>query len=85
MANSGMTSTYEEPTVMWRVRHKDGRSAHAVIVPRGTKTVAVWFIHGTAQESREFRTLHGAVRWLERELLKLQVWGWPVWNPIPRV
>ena len=85
MAYSRMASTYEEAIVMWRVRHSDGRSAHAVIVPHGAKTMAVWFIHGSPQEFREFRTQHGAIRWLERELVKLQVSGWPLWDPIPRV
>lgn len=76
-----MRSTYDEPTVMWRVRHSDGRSAHAVIVPLGPKTAVLWFILGSPQESREFNTLHGAIRWVERQLVKLQASGWRLWEP----
>jgi hypothetical protein len=63
-------------TVMWRLRHPDGNEAYAVISPKGSQVAALCFVVGKLQEARTCRTLHGAVRWLERKLVKLQIAGW---------
>jgi len=71
-------STYNEATVMWRLRHRDGRTGHAVIIPTGSKASALWFIVGVLQKAREFRTWRGAIEWLddERETLETSGWSW---------
>src|SRR5438874_1895715 len=35
-------TTYSQPTTLWRLRHADGRQAHALIVPRWSDASAVW-------------------------------------------
>ncbi len=76
MPDISATSIYREPTVMWHLQHDDGRVAHGVIVSRGSKASAIWFVRGSPQDTRDFNTWHGAIRWLERVLVKLQMTGW---------
>lgn len=62
---------------MWRLRHStDGRRAYSVIVPHGATATAGWFCQGLPQESRNFATWHGAMRWLDAKLATLQRHGW---------
>ena len=79
VAQLPLKSTYAEPTVMWRLRNStDGRRAYSVIVPHGSKARAGWFSQGLPQESRDFATWHGAMRWLDAKLVTLQLHGWHV-------
>jgi hypothetical protein len=70
------TSTYAEPTVMWRLRHKDGRVANAIIVPQGVRAYAAWFILGHLEQGRHCATWHDAVIWIEQVHLTLKTCGW---------
>jgi hypothetical protein len=70
------TSTYAEPTVMWRLRHKDGRVASAIIVPQGVKAYAGWFILGRLEEARYCATWHDAIVWIEHVRVRLAAAGW---------
>ena len=73
------SSTYAEPTIMWRLRNSDdGRDAYSVIVPHGSKATAGWFSQGIPQESSDFATWRDAIRWLEAKLVTLQLHGWHV-------
>lgn len=82
VAQPSVKSTYSEPTVMWRLRNSDdGRRAFSVIAPQGSKATAGWFSQGIPQESREFSTWHGAIRWVEAKLVTLQLHGWHVDEP----
>jgi hypothetical protein len=73
-------STYAEPTVMWRLKHRDGRTAHSLIIPSGSKATAIWFISGAAQKARDFRTWRGAIDWLNDERATLETSGWSWWE-----
>jgi hypothetical protein len=75
-----LKSTYNEPTVMWRLRHLDGRTAHSLIVPNRAKASALWFIEGVPQKARDFRTWRRAIEWLDDELTTLQISGWSRWE-----
>jgi hypothetical protein len=70
------TSTYAEPTVMWRLRHKDGRVASAIIAPQGVKAYAGWFILGRLEEARHCDSWHSAITWVEQVRLRLTSSGW---------
>jgi len=72
--------TLNATEVTWQLQHPDGRRAHAIILPTGPTVSAIWFLDGREQTSRSFATTHGAIRWLERELVKLQVAGWLFWT-----
>lgn len=79
----GMRSAQHGTTIQWRLRDAGGKEAHAVISPEGTQVAALWFILGDLQETRSFRTPHGAMRWLERKLVKLQLAGWSLFYAQP--
>ncbi len=82
MAKLPRKSTYAEPTLMWRLRNADdGRHAYSIIVPNGSKATAGWFSQGMLQESRDFRTWHDAIWWLEEKLMTLQSNGWDPEDP----
>jgi hypothetical protein len=73
---SAMSSTYNEPTVMWRMRHRDGRCAQAVIDPTNSGARALWFVNGHSLEVRDFADWTSAIEWTDR--LRAQQWtvGW---------
>ena len=72
--------TYNEATVMWRLRHADGRSAHAVILPTGSRVFAFWFLLGEAQDSFSFNNWHDAIRWTTAARARLWLEGWRDWE-----
>ena len=77
--------TYIEPTVMWRLKNLDGRTAHALIIPSRTKATALWFISGKPQKARDFRNWRSAIEWLNDERATLETSGWSWWErPAPR-
>jgi hypothetical protein len=82
MSETAFPSTYNEPTVMWRMRHRDGRGAQVVIDPMNGKTQARWFVNGHLLAVREFADWTGAIEWTER--LRTQQWtvGWRVSDDI---
>jgi len=76
MSEIACPSTYNEPTVMWRMRHADGRSAQAVIEPRNNGARALWFVNDHPLDVRYFTDWTGAIDWVDR--LRAQQWavGW---------
>ena len=61
---------------MWRLRHEDGRVAHAVILPQGVKACAAWFILEHPEQGRNFESWHDAITWVEHVRLMLLSAGW---------
>jgi hypothetical protein len=76
MSESALPCTYNAPTVMWRMRHRDGRCAQAVIDPMTSGARALWFVNGHALGIRYFADWTGAIEWTDR--LRAQQWtvGW---------
>jgi hypothetical protein len=76
MSEDALPSTYNEPTVMWRMRHADGRSAQAVIDPANGGPRVLWFVNGHPLGVRYFADLAAAIEWTDR--LRAQQWtvGW---------
>jgi hypothetical protein len=72
--------SYDEPTVMWRMRREDGRSSHAVIDPRQGAATVVWFVNDRPLGWRAFPDWSGALRWSEQ--LRTQNWK-AGWRPMP--
>jgi hypothetical protein len=81
-AMSEIASTYNERTVMFRMRHADGRWAQAVIDPMKSGARAVWFVNGRPLDVRDFADWTRAIEWTER--LRAQQWnvGWRVSDDI---
>jgi hypothetical protein len=68
--------SYDEPTVMWRMRRPGGQSSHAVIAPKASGAVVVWFLNDRPVGYREFADVADALRW--SDLMQRQNWtvGW---------
>ena len=75
--------TYNEPTVMWRMRHRDGRWAQAVIDPTENVARAQWFVNGRPVDGRYFADWTSAIAWTDR--LRALQWavGWRLSDDIP--
>ena len=76
MSEIALPSTYNEPTVMWRMRHADGRCAQAVIEPTNSGTRVLWFVNGHPLEIRSLADWTRAIDWADR--LRAEQWtvGW---------
>jgi hypothetical protein len=76
MSETALPSTYNEPTVMWRMRHADGRCAQAVIEPTNSGTRVLWFVNDHHLGVRHFADWMSAIEWTDR--LQAQQWtlGW---------
>ena len=76
MSEIALPSTYNEPTVMWRMRHRDGRWGQAVIDPMNSGARVLWFVNGQPLGDRYFADWTGAIEWTDR--LRAQQWtvGW---------
>ena len=71
-----LPSTYNEPTVMWRMRRADGCCAHALIDTVEGRARVVWFVNGRPVGERYFDDWTGAIQFTDR--LRAQCWtvGW---------
>jgi hypothetical protein len=76
MASRQIASTYNEPTVMWRMQRGDRQVAQAVIAPAADGASVVWFVNGRPLGMREFSDWTGAIAWSDR--IRHQNWaaGW---------
>lgn len=76
MARRQTASTYNEPTVMWRMRRGEAQVALAVIAPSATGANVVWFVNGHPVGMREFSDWSSAIAWSDR--IRHQNWsaGW---------
>ena len=82
MSENAVPSTYNEPTVMWKMRHRDGRRAQAVIDPMNGRTRALWFVNGHPLSVCYFADWTTAIEWTDR--LRARQWtvGWRVLDDI---
>jgi hypothetical protein len=68
--------SYNEPTTLWRLRHRDGRTARSVVVPRSVNVTAIWFVADAPGAASDFGEWHDAVSWLESTRTELLAIGW---------
>jgi hypothetical protein len=76
MRNSPTASTYNEPTVLWRMRRGERLSAHAEIQPTSSGANVLWFVNSRLLGMREFEDWSDAITWSDR--IRDQNWtvGW---------
>ena len=72
MRKDPLAYTYNEPTVMWRMQHRDGRWAHAVIGLQDHGASVVWFVNGRPLGARDFDDWAAAIQWSDR--MRFQNW-----------
>jgi hypothetical protein len=78
-----LPSTYNEPTVMWRMQRANDSSAHALIDTVEGRPRVVWFVNGRPVGARYFDEWTGAIQWSDR--LRAQYWtvGWRLLSDDP--
>ena len=78
MPDSPTASTYNEPTVMWRMQRPDSLVMHAVIAPTKRGASVMWFVNTRLLGMREFTDWGEAIAWSDR--IRNQNWtaGWRV-------
>jgi hypothetical protein len=83
MSETSQPSTYNEATVMWRMRRADGQQARAVIDPMESGTRVLWFVNGRPLGVRYFDDWTGAIECVDR--LRTQYWtvGWRLADDAP--
>ena len=83
MSEIASPSTYNEPTVMWRMTHRDGRWAQAVFDPLPNGARVQWFVNGRSMAVADFADWTSAIEWSDR--LRAQQWtvGWRLSDDIP--
>jgi hypothetical protein len=76
-------STYNEPTVMWRMRRANDSSAHALIDTVEGRPRVVCFVNSRPVGARYFDDWTSAIQWSDR--LRAQYWtvGWRVLSDDP--
>src|SRR3954469_25388834 len=67
-----LPSTYDEPTVIWRMSRGDNGSTHAVIGPEGAGAWVMWFVNDRPVGVRDFSDWAAALQWCEQ--MRLQNW-----------
>jgi hypothetical protein len=69
-------TTYNEPTVMWRMQRPDNLVMHAVIALTARGASLMWFVNTRLLGMREFTELADAFAWSDR--MRDQNWsaGW---------
>ena len=76
VSHDPLPKTYDEPTVMWRMRRSDGLSAHAVIGFQGAGAWVIWFLNGRPVGIRDFDDWTNALQWSERMQFHNWTVGW---------
>ena len=82
MSETASPSTYNEPTVMWTMRHRAGRDAKIVIEPMTGETRAVWFVNGHLVAARHFADWTAAIEWTDRLREQQRTVGWRISDDI---
>ena len=76
MAQTPPPSTYDDPTVMWRMRRSDGHWTQAVIGLQGCRAWVMWFLDGRPLGIRDFDDWTGAIRWSDQMRAQNWTFGW---------
>ena len=84
MDDIAVPSTYNEPTLMWRMCRGEGRQAQAVIDPRGASVRVVWFVNGRPLGLRDFTDWGSAIKWSDQLKSQYRVVGWRPLDDVDR-
>ena len=68
--------TYGEPAVLWRLRHPDGDTARATLIPGSPASTLVYFVNDEFERGENFDEWGPAVRQAERVKQQLLEDGW---------
>jgi hypothetical protein len=69
-------TTYSEPTVLWTLRHADGRVARATLIPGTPRSTLVWVVDETLDRAENFDDWDLALARAEMTRLALLEEGW---------
>ena len=68
--------TYTEPTLLWRLRHGDGRVVRAMLIPGSPASTLVYFVDDRFEKGENFRDWEPALRKAQAFKETLLAEGW---------
>jgi hypothetical protein len=68
--------TYDEPAVLWRLRHPDGDVARAMLIPGSPTSTLVYFVNDQFERGENFAEWGPAVEQAERVKRQMIGEGW---------
>lgn len=69
-------TTYDEATVMWRMRRGESLTTHAVLRPVGEAAWVTWYVNNHPIGVRQFGDWSAALQWSDRMLFQNWTAGW---------
>jgi hypothetical protein len=74
--NDSRSPTYDEPAVLWRLRHPDGDVARATLIPGSPTSTLVYFVNDKFERGENFAEWGPAVEQAERVKRQMIEDGW---------
>lgn len=71
-----MASTYDENTVLWRLRSPDGVRARVMFIPGKPESTLAWFLGDTLDRVENHASWDSAVKRAEETRVELVAEGW---------
>ncbi len=71
-----MTPSYSEPAILWRLRHPDGRRAHATFIPGAPQSTLVFFLDDKFDRGENVSEWEPALARAEEVRRALEEDGW---------
>jgi hypothetical protein len=76
VALTDKTVTYTGPTILWRLRHRDGRVARATLIPGSPTSTLVYFVDDRFERGENFEEWEPALRQAQVCKEELLADGW---------
>jgi hypothetical protein len=68
--------TFSEPTVLWRLRHGDGDTARATLIPGTPQSTLVYFVNDEFERGENFKEWEPALQHAARVKERMLAAGW---------
>ena len=69
-------STFAEPTTLWTLRHPDGDTARATLIPGAPQSTLVYFVNDEFTRGENFSEWEPALRHAARVKARMLEEGW---------
>lgn len=74
-------STFTEATTLWRLRHRDGDTARATLIPGAPRSTLVYFVNDEFTRGENFLEWEPALRQAARVKADMLASGWSEEEP----
>jgi hypothetical protein len=76
MADKSVMSSFSEPAVIWRLRHPDGDTARATLIPGTPQSTLVFFVNEQLERGENFNEWESALALAEEVKRGMLTNGW---------